>query len=187
MTSEIILNNKKNILTPSNMRKTYFLGASEKTVNVKNNKKYDFKKEINLYFRVSGKIYKITEKKEYLDDKLIRVRQVSSELNHINDLKIPKDTEKDGMRSSSIEFYTSNENIFALHILDISEYGDVPTTDKKMVVYGNDILRFVKDDGYDQEKIFGIYLNKSKLNKVTREELVTKILHKRGETNYEKL
>ncbi len=148
---EIIMNEKRNILTPLNPRKTEFLGLVERITKNPFSDVYDEKREITMYFNVSGKPFVISEKQEFLNGSMLRVRHTSSDTN----VKIKGKKERNGFKQINTRFLVPENTDFIVKEISRPELKN----GKKMTVYGNEWFYFIKDDGFDNEKLFGIFLD----------------------------
>lgn len=170
---ECKVKDKFNILTNIRYKKVNIIGFTYRTSKNIFAKKYDTKKEITLYFVVNKNIYTITEKQEFLNDKMIRIYHNG---NFASSLNITKDKNISNFKDVETQFYIVNDNDFVLDIIDknILENYNIKSPIVKPTIIGNEYLIYINDFIDD---FGGIYINTNsdKLTKVTRDIFVEKI------------
>ena len=148
---EVTYNEKRNILTPLNPRKTKFLGLVERITKSPFSALYDEKREITMYFNLSGNMYVISEKQEFLNGEMVRIRHNSDDKNII----IKNKKKSSDFKQITTRFLVPKTDEFTVKVLNKPEFKE----NKRMQIYGNEWFYFVKDDGFDNEKLFGIFLD----------------------------
>ena len=170
---ECKVKDKFNILTNIRYKKVNIIGFTYRTSKNIFAKKYDTKKEITLYFVVNKNIYTITEKQEFLNDKMVRIYHNG---NFASSLNITKDKNISNFKDVETQFYIVNDNDFVLDIIDknILENYNIKSPIVKPTIIGNEYLIYINDFIDD---FGGIYINTNsdKLTKVTRDIFVEKI------------
>ena len=162
---EIKNTTKKNIFKENNLHKISFLGVAKRETLNPFGKKYDLKVENKLYFKAFNSFYIFTEKKEYRDGVLVRVRQ-SDEITQ--DIKIFKNKEKDNFKTITTKYLIpkdTNFNLFKINNIFIAG------ARKEAIAYGNDYMFFIKDDGWDNEKEYGLCIKENNLIETNKERL----------------
>jgi len=158
---ELIINEEKDIISPVNFRETKLLGFSIRDTKNYFAKKYDTKKEITLFLEVSNKPFMISEKQEFLNGKMVRNRHTSC---FCDSFKIIKEKENN-FKEIITQFFIPKNNSFNVKIIE----------DNKRIVYGTEYFNYVINDGFDNEKEFGIILFENNEFCTTRENFVKHI------------
>lgn len=172
--AEIINTAKKNILTNS-LHKIRFGGVAMRVTENPYGKKYDKKIEHIFYFKGFGGIYTITEKKEFKDNKLVRVRH-SDNISENAKFILPKT--KDGFKTINTYYFMPKEE--QANFILVKKEIPKPNTLGKIIVYENEFITFIKDENYNE--FFGMEIKEENFSSVSNEtfEALINIMEKSG-------
>ena len=173
---KIINTAKKNILTSNGFHKVKFHGVSMRITENPFGKKYDKKIEMSFYFNAFNNLYILREKKEFLNNKLVRIKHTDEITDNI---KTIKDKNIKQFKNISTFFFLAKNatNNFALNKKE-NVYLD--NAFSKASVYENEYITFIKDDGFNNERYFGIDIKEENFLAVSKEEFINKISNFKG-------
>lgn len=169
---KIINTAKKNILTSNGFHKVNFYGVSMRITENPFGKKYDKKIETTLYFKAFGGFYLIREKKEFKNNKLVRIRHTDEIAKSV---EVIKNKACDSFKNIST-FYFLPEGFANNFCLEKKENFYFDNAFSKASIYENEYITFTKDDGFNNERYFGIDIKEDSFEQTSREDFIATLI-----------